>query len=99
MDVAEWLRNGLQVRIMQVRVLSSTPVISVLRSTDRILGYEPGDGGSIPSGPAKMPSKGFIFWVYITLLQPVDVLLRAFCTVVFLQHFSCCICATTAFFG
>ena len=27
--------------------------ISVLRSTDRILGYEPGDGGSIPSGPAK----------------------------------------------
>ena len=26
-DVAEWLRNGLQIRIMQVRVLSSTPFL------------------------------------------------------------------------
>lgn len=27
---------------------------TVLRSTDRISGYEPGDGGSIPSGPANV---------------------------------------------
>lgn len=36
-DVAEWLRNGLQIRFMQVQVLSSTPInITILEKVKKV---------------------------------------------------------------
>ena len=48
-DVAEWLRNGLQVRFMQVRILSSTPNDADIAQSEEQETFNLKVAGSIPA--------------------------------------------------